>query len=179
MSIFGTPVTTLSDGFNGGPGTITGVANTSLGDLIAVCFYGRGFISSVVSCADSAGNTYVAAPPQTENVNNGGFFWFYCLAATRASATNTITVTFSIGFVNALFIADVPLSGACAFDTITLPLFNSTAQPLFSPPFNTESADELIFALETDSGGAPAITAGTGYTLTSAAGLAFQRDNAE
>lgn len=118
MSIFGNP-TTGNGGWAGSLHTVLALSpvTTVLGDLISILFIGAsgGLITSVL---DSAGNNFTVSA-DLGGANAGHVYYAYCLAATHASASNIITITFtsSQNFASG-FAWDYPLTGGTAsFDT--------------------------------------------------------------
>lgn len=181
MSIFGTPATSLKNVF-GGSGTVSSDAiNTSVGDLIIACFFGStsGGTPAVSPFGDTAGNTYHAETLQLDGSSAQFSQWFWTIA-TNASASNVLSGGYVNGFVVAIGVLDIPLSGGTPTrDTLTAMLVNSTTTTPASPSFNTTGTDEFIAAVEADAGSEPTITAGTGYTLVNPSGLTFPRANME
>lgn len=161
MSIFGT----IADA-NGGErfeASITsGEFSTALGDLIAI-FVGFSDSGTVAEFTDVAGNDYT---PQAlfHNLNGGQFGqWYVCLSATKASATNTATATFSGGAQNnsIIWVYDTPISGG------TPELDGAVAQGAGSTgDFNTTGLDEIVFCVGYNQTGGN-FTVDTDFTLDS------------
>lgn len=178
MSIFGTPQTSLKNAFASGGGSVSSdPINTAIGDLLVACVFGSGLTGASIGVTDTAGNLFAPRTLTVDGSSGQGFQFFWCIA-THASASNVVTGAFSAGFIDALGVLDFPISGGTpSFDTDTAFGANVSVTNLVSPNFNIGGADELIIAAESDSGSEPTITAGTGYTLVSAASLSFARQN--
>lgn len=161
MSIFGTPVFS-SGGARFSP-TATAIANTAIGDVLLI---GVGWSDSgTVSVVDSAGNTYTPGI-----VHLGGshqnFQWWYCLGATHASATNTVTATFSNTTNNntILSVRDIPCSGTAEFD---VDVASDGGNDATTASYSTAGIDEFVAVDAYDQSGTGGYEAEAGYTLDS------------
>jgi hypothetical protein len=160
MSAFGTP--TIVNGGGRGVNTVTSSTfNTSIGDFIAF-FVGWSSGGTVSSFSDVAGNTYVARPAFVGGGGQAGQ-WYYCSAATHASAVNAVTANFSSpGQNNVILIAydSVIASGVISFDVDASGNGSTGA-------VNTTGTDELGIGVGYNQSGGN-FSADAGYTLDSA-----------
>jgi hypothetical protein len=147
-SSFGTPV------FYGTGGLFTNLSISSINipaqSLIVVCLSWSD--AGTASVSDDAGNSYAATA--LHHYTFDFMQYFYVLSASgNPSATITSTFTFSNNF-NGMGIWIVPLNGTVLFDFVNyVPTTNSpTIVGQTSAPFTTASNDELVFAMNSDSG---------------------------
>jgi hypothetical protein len=177
-TIFGPPASSFTNVYRTAGTMVANPFYTAVGDLIVACLFGQGTGTSTTTVADSAGNTYTACPLQNDAVSGQGFQWFYTTAA-NASPSNTVTATFSTGFITAFLAMGFPISGVPLFDTSTAARTNDSL--VESPAFNTTGIDELVIAAESDvyGGTEVAFTAGTGYTLLGTSGLNYAHNQVQ